>query len=324
MRVNTVNGPVRPEELGRTLMHEHLLFGYPGYEGDRTMWRADREAMLGNAIRAVETARAGGFSSLFEVTPNDCGRDPEFLQEVAERTGFTILCATGYYFEGDGAPAYLQFRSLFADVVSELTELMVTELTEGVAGTGIRAGLIKLGTSEGVVTPYERKVIQAAARAQQLTGAPIITHTQAGTMGPEQARLLVEAGADPTRIVVGHMCGNAKDLDYQRATLATGVGIGFDRIGLNRMFNDITDADRMDTIVALWAEGYGDRIFLSHDTVNNWLGRSAEGFHALPGARHWRINRIADDILPGLGERGLDEAAIDTMVAGNIARLWAD
>lgn len=320
----TVRGPVPAEELGRTLMHEHLSFGYPGHEADRTMWSIQPETLLGNACRAVEAAQAGGFSTLFEVTPNDCGRNPVLLREVSERTGFTVICATGYYFEGGGAPAYLQFRSLFSDVVTEVAELMISELTEGIAGTGIRAGVIKLGTSRGVITPYEEAMITAAARAQQTTGAPIITHTEAGTMGPEQARLLVAAGADPAKVVVGHMCGNARDLDYQLATLAYGVGIGFDRIGLNEMFNDVTDDDRMDAIQKLWEAGRGERIFLSHDTVNNWLGRSAAGFHALPGAKHWQINRIADHILPGLAERGLSETDIDTMLVGNVARLWQE
>jgi phosphotriesterase-related protein len=141
-------------------------------------------------------------------------------------------------------------------------------------------------------------------------------------MGPDQARVLVESGADPAKVVIGHMCGNARDLDYQLATLKYGVGIGFDRIGLNNMFNDITDEVRMDTIMALVERGYRDRIFLSQDSVNNWLGRSAEGFYDLPGTEHWKISRVGEHILPGLKQRGLAESDLDQLLVGNIARLW--
>jgi phosphotriesterase-related protein len=320
--VNTVCGPVEVSSLGRTLMHEHLIFGYPGHEGDRTMWHIDDETLMGNATAAVQAAQAQGFGTLFEVTPNDCGRDPRFLRRVAEKTGFNVICATGYYYEGEGAPAYFGFRSLFADIVAEVADLEIAELTEGIAGTGIKAGVIKLGTSQGEITDYEMALIKAAARAQQATGAPIVTHTQSGTMGPEQARALIDAGADPARTIIGHMCGGARDLDYQLETLKYGVGIGFDRIGLNNMFNDITDDVRMDTIAALIERGYQDRIFLSHDSVNNWLGRSAAGFYNLPGAKEWKISRVGDYIVPGLRERGLSEADIDSILVGNIARLW--
>lgn len=321
--VNTVRGPVSPVELGRTLMHEHFRFGYAGCEGDRTMWSDDREAQLGHAAAAIAASRRSGIQTVFDVTPNDCGRDPLFLRQVAERNDFNIVCATGYYYEGEGAPAYFRFRSMFADITAELAELMRVELTEGIDGTGIKAGVIKVGTSDGHITEYERCLLRAAARAQQDTGAPIITHTQAGTMGPEQARILVEAEADPAKVIIGHMCGNAKDLDYQLATLDYGVGIGFDRIGLNRMFNDITDDDRMDTIVALIERGYGGRLFLSQDSVNCWLGRDATGFTGLPAAEHWQISRIGEYIIPGLRDRGCSSADIDGLLVDNIRHLWA-
>ncbi|MBT8224626.1 MAG: phosphotriesterase [Dactylosporangium sp.] len=320
--VTTVRGPIRPEELGRTLPHEHFQFGYPGCDGDRSMWADDRDAVLASAARAIEAARRAGFTTVIDATPNDCGRDPELLRTIAEVNDLTVVCATGYYYEGEGAPAYFRFRSLFADIVAELAELMERELTVGIRDTGIRAGVIKVGTGEGRITDYERCLLLAAARAQRATGAPIITHTQAGTMGPEQAAILVEAGADPARVVIGHMCGNARDLTYQRATLRYGVAVGFDRVGLNRMFNDITDDDRLEAVTALMDQGYADRILLSHDTVNHWLGRDATGFAELPATRHWNTARIGEYLLPALAGRGCSAADIDRLLVDNVRRLW--
>lgn len=285
------------------------------------MWSTDRAEVLAIAGKTAARARAAGFTTLVDATPNDCGRDPLLLRRIAEDNDLHVVCATGYYHEGEGASGYFRFRSLFADVVAELTDLFVTELTEGIAGTGVRAGVFKVATSTGTITDHERSVLTAAARAQAVTGAPILTHTSHGTMGPEQARLLLDAGADPAKVVIGHMCGNL-DRAYQIDTLRHGVGIAYDRIGCNRMFNEVTDDDRMDSIVALMELGYGDRIFLSQDSVAHWQGRDARGFQELPGARHWGISRIADYVVPGLLNRGCAAEDIEQFLAGNVRRLW--
>lgn len=320
--VNTVSGPVEVSRLGRTLMHEHLVFGYPGHEGDRTMWTYDEDAIVATGNAAVRSIQAQGFSTLFEATPNDCGRNPLLMKRIAEETGFNVICATGYYKEHHGGSAYFGMRGLFTDTVSEMADLFITELTEGIGDTGVKAGIMKLGTGHGGISDYEHVVIKAAARAQQATGAPIITHTEAGTGGPEQARALLDAGADPSKTVVGHMCGNAKDLDYQLEVLSYGVGIGYDRTGGNRLFNDITDDDRMDTVATLAERGYANRVFWSHDSIATWLGRSWDGFRSLPGAENWKITRIGDYIVPGLLARGLTDADIEQLFVGNIASLW--
>lgn len=326
MQVTTVTGPVAPADLGRALVHEHFSFGYPGCEADRTMWpthRNSEDAVMAAVADAVSRVREYGVTTVIDLTPNDCGRDVELLRRISREHDLQIVCATGLYHEGDGASGYFSFRRLYTDIAAELTELFVAELTEGVAGTGIRAGVIKVATSAGTITEYEQAVITAAARAQQATGAPIITHTSHGTMGPEQARALLAAGADPAKVVVGHMCGNL-DRDYQLATLATGVRIAYDRIGCNRMFNDITDDDRIESIVALAGLGHLGRIVLSHDWVAHWQGRSAQGFHDLPGARHWSPSRIGEHIVPGLLARGLGEDEVDRLLVGNVRSLWED
>lgn len=320
--VPTVRGDVAPDRLGRTLIHEHVQFGYPGSDGDRTMWRYDEDLVLDRWVRALTGARGAGFTTIFDLTPNDCGRDPLVLRRAAEAAGIAIVAATGYYYEGAGAPAYFTFRGMFTDIVAELADLFVSELTVGIRDTGIRAGVMKVGSSAGRTTDYEAAIMRAAARAQQATGAPILTHTQAGTMGPEQARLLLDAGADPAKVVIGHMCGSAHDLDYQRAVLSYGVGVGFDRIGTNGLFNDITDDLRLDTLTTLRDEGWANRLFLAHDSVTTWLGRDVSGFTGLPGAAHWSMDRIPGYVIPGLQSRGWTAEQVDGLFVDNVRRLW--
>lgn len=324
MFVNTVRGQITPESLGKTLMHEHFLFGYPGYEGDLTIAPFDEDAYLKKSCEVIKAVKQYGFKTIIDVTPNDCGRNPLLLKKIAEEYDFNIICATGYYYEGEGASVYFKFRSSFSDVVSELAELMIKEITVGIQGTGIKAGVIKLGTSANQITAYEELIIKAAVRAQKETGVPILTHTQAGTMGPEQAALLIKEGADPKKTVVGHMCGNVKNLAYQLDTLKQGVGIAYDRIGTNELFCDITDDDRIKSILDLVNMGFIERIYLSHDTVNSWLGRDVSGFYKIPGTKFWNISRIGNYIVPKLIEGGLKESQIEQILVKNIANLWQD
>jgi phosphotriesterase-related protein len=317
--VATVQGAIDPDDLGRTLVHEHFFFGYPGHEGDRTMWTYDEQAILDGAGAMVARMQAYGIRTVFDLTPNDCGRDVRLLAEIAERHGIQVVATSGYY---EGGASYFRFRHLFGDIVKELTELFVTELTDGVQDTGIRTGILKVATGAGEITEYDRATMLAAAAAQQLTGAPILTHTSHGTMGPDQARLLLDAGADPAKVVIGHMCERSHDVQYQLEVLKQGVGIGFDRIGGNRLFNDVTDDDRMDMIVDLMERGFGDRIFLSHDAVDHWKGREASGFQKLAGTEHWGVHRMGEYIIPGLLQRGLSENDIDGLLADNVQHLW--
>ncbi|KAF0994909.1 phosphotriesterase [Geobacillus sp. TFV-3] len=321
--VETVLGPVPVERLGKTLIHEHFLFGYPGFQGDVTRGPFREDEALRVAVEAAEKMKRHGIQTVVDPTPNDCGRNPAFLRRVAEETGLNIICATGYYYEGEGAPPYFKFRQLLGTAEDDIYHMFMAELTEGIADTGIKAGVIKLASSKGRITEYEKLFFRAAARAQKETGAVIITHTQEGTMGPEQAAYLLEHGADPKKIVIGHMCGNT-DPDYHRRTLAYGVYIAFDRFGIQGMVGAPTDEERVRTLLALLRGGYADRIMLSHDTVNLWLGRPFE----LPGPfaemmKNWHVEHLFVNIIPVLKYEGISDEVLEQMFIGNPAALFS-
>uniref|UniRef100_UPI0001AB29B2 Organophosphorus hydrolase n=1 Tax=Deinococcus radiodurans TaxID=1299 RepID=UPI0001AB29B2 len=320
MTAQTVTGAVAAAQLGATLPHEHVIFGYPGYAGDVTLGPFDHAAALASCTETARALLARGIQTVVDATPNDCGRNPAFLREVSEATGLQILCATGFLYEG--ATTYFKFRASLGDAESEIYEMMRTEVTEGIAGTGIRAGVIKLASSRDAITPYEQLFFRAAARVQRETGVPIITHTQEGQQGPQQAELLTSLGADPARIMIGHMDGNT-DPAYHRETLRHGVSIAFDRIGLQGMVGTPTDAERLSVLTTLLGEGYADRLLLSHDSIWHWLGRPpAIPEAALPAVKDWHPLHISDDILPDLRRRGITEEQVGQMTVGNPARLF--
>jgi len=187
--INTVTGTIESGKLGKTLMHEHFIFGYPGFAGDLTYGAFDWGKAMGICVAAAVRAKSHGVDTVVDATPSDCGRNPEFLKELSLKTGVNIICSTGYYYEGEGSPAYFKFRSAMGDAEKEIYEMMLREVTVGIGKTGIKAGVIKLASSKGVITDYEKMFFRAAAKVQKETGVVIITHTQEGTMGPEQAEL---------------------------------------------------------------------------------------------------------------------------------------
>lgn len=313
--IQTVTGPCRPEELGITLMHEHLLIGWPGWASDTAAPVWDRAEAKRLCVDRMQELKALGVTALLDPCPIDLGRDVEFAAEVSQASGVKVICATGLYKEEAGAAPYYKFRGAFTDVVAEMTETFVRELTEGIGGTGIRAGVIKVATGPHQVTEYEKTVLTAAARAHRATGAPITTHTDEGTMGREQVALLLGEGVDPARIVVGHSCGSA-DLRYHTDLLDRGVTLGFDRFGLELLHPDRL---RLAALIGLLGIGCERQIVLSHDTVWCWRGRPLP----LPVetlAPHWDPRHVLLRIVPALREAGVSQAKIDAILIDNPRR----
>ena len=322
-RINTVSGSINPEQLGRTLMHEHFLFGYCGFQGDATLGGFREEEYTQACLKAVEDARAYGIETIVDATTNECGRNVRFLKKIADLTGMNIICSTGYYFEAESSFAYWNFRRASSDIEQEIYEMMLAEVTEGIEGTDIKAGVIKLASSYNLISPIEEIFFKAAARVQKETGVVIITHTQQGTMGPQQADLLIENGGIPGKIAIGHMCGNT-DISYHEEVLKRGVYVNLDRFGLQgELFHTPTDEQRMDLIKVLVDKGYEDKILLGHDSVNVNLGRPVVMTPFMQEAlKDANIRTIGAKVLPGLVKRGMTDEQIDALLSDNPKTLF--
>ncbi|HEX7364392.1 MAG TPA: phosphotriesterase-related protein [Dehalococcoidia bacterium] len=320
--INSVLGPISPDKLGQTLIHEHFCFAYPGYQADATIAAYDYQAALEAGLKACQAAKAVGIQTIVDPTPNDTGyRDPLLYQDLSRQTGINIICTTGLYTEGEGSAAYWKTRVSFgADISQMISEMMIKEITEGIGTTGVKAGAIKVGTSP-VMTDYEKAVHKAAVMAQKATGVPIITHTEGPTGGVEQAEYLLSQGADPKKLMIGHVT-NSKEIDYHRAILAKGVSVGFDRLGLAPLYN-VPDSVSVQNIATLCQEGYANKIMLSHDTVNYWVGRPITVPDSIMKMlANWRVDYVSQEIIPALKTAGVTDDQINTIMVENPKSLF--
>jgi len=311
--VNTVNGPINVNELGVTLMHEHIMIGFPGWEADSLRPGPGRDEMMEICCDRISDMQSRGVQSMVDPCPNDLGRDIVFAAEVAEKTGFNIICATGLYKESSGGAEYWKIRSNYESTVAAMAELFIHELTTGVGATGIKAGIIKVASDVGKITDYEHNVLEAAAIASKEIGAPITTHTDEGTIGDEQQRILTEFGVEPHKIIIGHSCGTT-DHDYHLNILDQGSYLGFDRFGTVAVF---PDEKRVQSLIALLLKNKEEQIVIAHDSTWCFLGNPILKRTQLPPTH------FHDTIIPQLLAAGVTKQQIERMLVDNPRRYFS-
>jgi phosphotriesterase-related protein len=317
--IQSVTGKLKPEKMGKTLMHEHVLVGYAGWDVDWVRPGRSKREMRKIAADKVAEMKDEGIKTMIDPCPSDLGRDIEFIAEVASKAKFNIVAATGLYHEHEGAAPHWKMRTAFGGPQENaMAELMIKELTEGVGKTGIKAGIIKVATSAGVITDYEKTVLTAAAKASVATGAPITTHTDRGTMGPEQQKFLTDHGVPAHRIIIGHSCGTS-DHDYHMRIARAGSYLGFDRFGLDIIH---PDAERVSSLLKLLKKGAGDRIVVSHDTVWCWQGEPIPQNVLDEIEKVWTPSHFTKRIVPKLLEGGATKEDIDRLLVDNPKRFF--
>ncbi len=321
-KINSVLGPISPDDLGLTLAHEHIIAGYAGWECDALSRPYNREKIVNICLKALAPVKEFGVRSIVDATPNDLSRNVAVMEEVSEKLQINIICATGMYTEELGKWAYLKQRSRnkIGDMATELYDTYLYEITKGIGGSGVRAGVIKVATGLNKIGDCEMASLKAAARTQKETGLPIITHTEDGTMGPEQVDILLSEGADPGKIQCGHMCGNPS-LEYQLSVLKKGVNIAFDRFGIEYF---LPDSVRTANLISLLQQGYADRILLSQDYISCGFGRGGSiPVEDVKLFSNWSFTNIFRNIIPVLKKAGITEQQIHTMMVDNPRRLFS-
>ena len=299
--IQTVLGPVDPEELGRTLMHEHVLCDFYRISGNSDQLLNDEQLAVDELAYLVQ---AGG-TALVECTTLDLARDPGGLRRIAKRTGLHIIMSTGWYRQ----PFYPE--AIDRTPTGQIAQQFIRELTEGVDNTDIRAGIIaEIGVNLDYATAQEERVLRAAARAQRATGAALSTHASMYPVGLVQLEIFEQEGADLDKVIIGH-CDTYLHQAYHLAVLKTGAYVQFDTIGRSHMN---PDDRRADALVALLGQGWVERLLLSSDRCYR------SDLHAFGGAGY---DVVFTKFFELLRDRGVSNEEIDTMTIENPRRVLA-
>jgi phosphotriesterase-related protein len=323
--VETVDGPVDAEQLGTTLVHEHLQ---SRDEAVFAQWpqaltiaeevplrEVDADGAYEIAARFAGRLVELGVKTICDPSAMFLGRDVEFMRRISADTGLQVVPCTGIY-TYDHLPQFFLTRD-----PDQIAELFVHDIETGIQGTEIKAAFIKCAADEPGVTENIEKVHRAAARASVRTGTPIMAHSRpASETAPRQIEIFEEEGVDLGRVQIAHT-GDTDDLDYIERVLDKGVYIGMDRFGLEIF---LPEERRIPTVLALLERGYADRMFLSADscaTIDWYPYALAEQMIAAGMAKDWNIRKVPEQVIPKLREGGMTDDQLDTMMVEN-PRRW--
>jgi phosphotriesterase-related protein len=322
-QVSTVTGMIEADQLGTTLIHEHLCnrdeavhnqWPSAGVVKEDPPYEVPAEEVFEIAVREAQAAIDLGVKTIGEPSAMFLGRDVEFMRGVSEETGLQVIPCTGIY-TYDYLPQFFVNRD-----PDQIADLFVQDIEEGIQGTEIKAAFIKCAADEPGVNENIEKVHRAAARASLRTGAPIMAHSRpASNTGPRQIEIFLEEGVEPSKVQIAHT-GDSDDLGYIEGLLEKGVWIGLDRYGLEIF---LPYERRQQTAKALLERGYADRIFLSADSVatTDWFPPSViEQLLAADAAKDWTIRLVPEKVLPELRDWGMTEEQERTMMIENPVR----
>lgn len=315
--VPTFTGPVDGDALGTTLVHEHIFVTDPELDVNMPHPEWDESSMIERAVQTLTSLYERGVRTVVDLTVIGLGRDVRRVSEVAARVPVQIVAATGCYASSVLPPFFrLNGPGLVVDGPDPLVDLFIHDIERGIAGTQVRAGMIKVASDGSALTADVERVFAAAAAAHRRTGVPITTHSDGAARGGiAQQDALARLGVPLDRVVIGHS-GDSLDLAYLRGLADRGSYLGFDRFGMEHVGRD---ADRVRMLRLLLDAGHADRIVLSHDAAV--FSRVTPPSWRAARAPNWHMAHLFDNVLPQLRADGVDEATLHQLMVVNPRRL---
>ena len=306
-QIHSIKGPIEIDSLGLILPHEHLFTDLRG------PWVPDyAQGEPSAVVKVVEpylaAASAAGVTALVECSTVGVGRNLPVLRSLADVTSIHIIAPTGVYRD-----AYIP-ETLREISEHDLAELWTTELTEGIEGTSIRAGFIKLAMSDDGPTALEIRNLKAAVKASQNTGAVIASHTIGGKVAKKEMDVLEEAGLDLQRFIWIH-AQTEPDISILEEAARRGAYVELDSVGAPHQ----SQTELLETTIALIEAGFADHLLLSHDA--GWYNPARSD--GLPEEGFRGYTALARDFLPGLLKRGINEEQIRLITVNNPAKAFA-
>ena len=313
MMINSVTGPIAADQLGFTLMHEHVMVSASGmYRSYPDLLGPNREQ---RAIDALKEAKAAGIDTFVDATTFDLGRDPELLRTVSAASGVNIVNVTGWWLD---VPRFIRNVS-----PKQMAREFVRDIEQGFRGTDVKAGLLKCAADFEGVTPELEIMNRAVAHAHNETGVPIMVHSYpTGQVARRQIAIFKEEGVDLERVKIDHS-NDTTDTDYLKWILDQGCFLGLDRYPGHL----VNPQMRTRTMKALMDAGYGERLCPAHDCIClHILNERADGTlpeeHALALRNPDGYLYMHRHVIPHLKELGASDADVEMLFVDNPQRFF--
>ena len=321
--VETARGPVSADALGVTYMHEHIFTMSADMQLNYPEEWGDEEVRVADAVQKLTALVESGVTTIVDPTVVGLGRYIPRIARIAEMVpGLNIVVATGCYTYND-VPFFFHHRgpalneALGMDLPDPMVDLFIGDIEQGIAGTGVKAGMLKCAIDTPGLTRGVERVMRAVAKAHVATGTPITVHTHPESQqGLVAAKLLEEEGVDPRRVVLGHS-GDSTDLDHLVDLASRGFWLGMDRFGINLA---TTFEARADTVIGMCARGFASSMVLSHDAscYIDWIDPNL-----MPMLPDWHYLHLMNDVIPYLKDHGVTEEQLHTMLVENPRKILA-
>lgn len=296
--IQTVRGPIKPSQLGMTLIHEHIIVDFIGADKfDKN--RYDPDEVFEVMLPYLKEVKAVGITGFAECTPMFLARDAALFARLAEAADMHILTNTGMYKE----PYLPQYA--FEKTADELAEMWINEFRNGIEGTGIKPGFIKIAVNPGSLIPIQQKIVHAAAKTSLATGLTIASHTVNGVAALEELDILEQEGVSLNKFIFVHAAGEGNQ-DFHFRVAERGAWVEYDSV------NKGSSAQNLNLIKAMLEKGYEDKILISHDSgwynVGQPKGGNINGFTYIP-----------KDFVPLMKQSSIDQNIIDKLLITNPA-----
>ena len=321
-QVETARGPVDTADLGQTLMHEHVFVLTADVQQNYPAEWGSEDDRVADAVSRLRSLHGLGIRTIVDPTVVGLGRYVPRIERIAAQIDINIVVATGIYTYGD-VPFFFQHRGPALDAVvgqpvpDPMVDMFVEDITQGIAGAGVKAGLLKCAIDHQGMTPGVERVMRAVAETHARTGTPVTVHTHpASEQGLQVQRVLCdEGGVDPARVVLGHS-GDTTDVDHLSQLAEAGFVLGMDRFGINL---ETTFEARADTVVEMCRRGFAGSMVLSQDAscYIDWIDPNV-----MPFLPQWHYEHISTEVVPYLLDHGVSQQQIDQMLVDNPRRYF--
>jgi phosphotriesterase-related protein len=264
--IQTVTGEILPDRLGVTLMHEHVLVDFIGAD-KVSKNRYDADEAFRTILPHLQRVKTHGCQTLVECTPAYLGRDVSLLKRLSEASGLNIISNTGYY--GAASDKHLPAHA-FKESASELAARWIREASDGMDGTSIKPGFMKIGVDNAPLSAVDEKLVRAAAITHKTTGLPIASHTGAGAAALAELAILSELGVPASAFIWVH-AQSERDMSVHVRAAKAGAWVEFDGV------SESSVARHVELVRNLQSEKLLDRVLVSQDAGWYRVGEAGGG-----------------------------------------------